>query len=319
MTNATRNAGEVTSSVNQAVEEVKAIKNNGMIATHREVVVYNNFSLDSILAAELLARTNPDIIIRPVTDNGRFNINEDSKCTLIGITPDQFKDFVGRRRKALQSFHIQGEVEPDSEAMLQFEAWSGMSAGSEPTEFSKIQCPITGNQERDEQNNSRKLKLNFELLQFEAGAADMSFEQLADLWAYYVNATKPKWSRPKCSDSLTFNTASAAYFNEKFAGYHSRTFTPSQPKMSDFSLFIRKLKVRLSSNYRMVGVRIGKDVKYACLTSLSPEDWIWAKRIVKSSHARYINMSRIGGSNFVSTNLDAKALRDNDLEYAIVV
>lgn len=278
-----------------------------------DTVLYNPFSLDAQLAGKILAcRTNQVVI--SLEDNQRFRqVNTSDKFGVIGLKSDIMADLAKSKQnqKGLKfSEAFDGKQEIPMAVSLADVDMDLSDLHLRNTLFNQVIQPLNyaGFTE------SAMQAVDFQLQMFDKGKKDVTTEMLHNLWRLWMRLNN-ELSRSKkhpAADRLRVR-------NAKF-GEHFQLPVPSQRyEMSDYAAFLAGLKSRISQNYRIIGIRLGKKVQRACLTTLDADDWIWAKRIISASHQHYINLSTNAHLRIATGNVGEKELKANHIDYDVFV
>ena len=297
---------ENTTSPTQETAETKET------AVKVDTVLYNPFSLDAQLAGKILAcRTNQVVI--SLEDNQRFRqVNTSDRFGVIGLKPDIMADLAKSKQnqKGLKfSEAFDGKQEIPMAVSLADVDMDLSDLHLRSTLFNQVIQPLNyaGFTE------SAMQVVDFQLQMFDKGK-DVTTEMLHNLWRLWMRLNN-ELSRSKkhpAADRLRVR-------NAKF-GEHFQLPDPSQRyEMSDYAAFLAGLKSRISQNYRIIGIRLGKNVQRACLTTLNADDWIWAKRIISASHQHYINLSTNAHLRIATGNVGEKELKANNIDYDVFV
>ena len=297
---------EDNTSTTQETTETKEAA--GMVDT----VLYNPFSLDAQLAGKILAcRTN--LVVISLEDNQRFrSAGTSDKFGVIGLKPDIMAD-LAKSKQNQKGAKFVGAFDDKQEIPM------AVSLAEVDMDLSDLHLRTTlFNQVIQSLNyagftESAMQAVDFQLQMFDKNK-DLTTEMLHNLWRLWMRLNN-ELSRSKkhpAADRLRVR-------NAKF-GEHFQLPDPSQRyEMSDYAAFLAGLKSRISQNYRIIGIRLGKKVQRACLTTLGADDWIWAKRIISASHQHYINLSTNAHLRIATGNVGEKDLKANNFDYDVVV
>ena len=290
----------------QVVSEVK----EGNMAV--DTVLYNPFSLDAQLAGKIMA-CRTDKLVFSLEDNQRFRqIATTEKFGVIGLKPNIMSDLAKSKQnqiglKFADVFEGKQEI-PIAQTLAELDM-DLSDLHLKTTLFSQVVRPLNyaGFTEQAMQ------AIDFQIQMFEGGK-DTSIDMIHNLWRFWtrLNNEFQRSEKHQAADRLRVQ-------NAKFGKRFQLPDVAERYDITDFAAFMAGLKARLSQNYRIIAVRLDKKVYRACLTTLSPDDWVWAKRIVSSAHTYYVNLSTNAYLRVATGNISEKDLRINDIDYDVYV
>ena len=277
-----------------------------------DTVLYNPFSLDAQLAGKIMA-CRTDNLVFSLEDNQRFRqIATSEKFGVVGLKPDIMSDLVKskQRQKGLKFADVfEGKQEiPIAHTLAEMDV-DLSDLHLKTTLFSQVIRSVNyaGFTEQAMQ------AIDFQIQMFE-GNKDTSIDMLHNLWRFWtrLNNEIQRSEKHQATDRLRVQ-------NAKFGKRFQLPDASERYDITDFAAFMAGLKVRLSQNYRIIGVRLGKKVHRVCLTTLPADDWAWAKRIVASAHDHYINLSTNAYLRIATGSIPEKDLKVNNIDYDVYV
>lgn len=290
----------------QVVSEVK----QGSMAV--DTVLYNPFSLDAQLAGKIMA-CRTDNLVFSLEDNQRFRqIATSEKFGVVGLKPDIMSDLAKskQQQKGLKFADVfEGKQEiPIAHTLAEVDV-DLSDLHLKTTLFSQVIRSVNyaGFTEQAMQ------AIDFQIQMFE-GNKDTSIDMLHNLWRFWtrLNNEIQRSEKHQAADRLRVQ-------NAKFGKRFQLPDTSERYDITDFAAFMVGLKTRLSQNYRIIGVRLDKKVHLACLTTLSADDWVWAKRIVSSAHTHYVNLATNAHLRIATGSIPEKDLKVNSIDYDVYV